>query len=177
MYDCETCDKTFTSEEALHQHERDSPAHTVTYDCETCNRTFTSEEALHQHERDSPTHTATYDCETCNKTFTSEEALHQHKRDSPKHASGKGWSMHPSLHDDVSQLLVADGLRIKFHATGGFQDCIEYYDTNIMGRFNCAYAACPVQKWSSKMIAITIRLYRDQQYNAVVWASAMSKLQ
>jgi DNA-directed RNA polymerase subunit RPC12/RpoP len=168
-YDCETCDRTFISEEALHQHERDSPAHAITYDCETCNRTFISEEALHQHKRDSPAHAITYDSETCDKTFTSEEALHQHERDSSTHASAKGWSMHASLHDDVSQLLKADGLLVEFHATGGFQDCVESYDTNIMGRFNCSYAACPVQKWSSKMIAITIRLYRNQRYNAIVW--------
>jgi hypothetical protein len=72
--------------------------------------------------------------------------------------------MHASLHDDVSQLLEADGLLVEFHATGGFQDCVESYDTNIMGRFNCSYAACPVQKWSSKMIAITIRLYRNESH-------------
>jgi DNA-directed RNA polymerase subunit RPC12/RpoP len=143
--------------------------HSTMYDCDMCDRTFTSEEALHQHERDSPAHAVTYDCETCDRTFTSEEALHQHECDSPTHASGKRWSMHPSLHEDVSQLLVADGLLVKFHATGGSQDCVESYDTNIMGRFNCDYAACPVQKWSSKMIAITIRLYRDQRYDAVVW--------
>jgi hypothetical protein len=53
---CETCDRSFASEEALEQHIRDSPAHAPSYDCETCDRSFASEEALKQHIRDSPAH-------------------------------------------------------------------------------------------------------------------------
>ncbi|KZL79584.1 double-stranded rna-binding type zinc finger domain protein [Colletotrichum incanum] len=53
--------------------------------CIPCNRPFGSEEALHQHLRDSPVHAPSFDCETCNRPFGSEEALQQHLRDSPAH--------------------------------------------------------------------------------------------
>jgi len=50
------CDRTFSSEEALQQHLRDSPVHAPSFECESCDRVFGSEEALQQHLRDSSTH-------------------------------------------------------------------------------------------------------------------------
>jgi DNA-directed RNA polymerase subunit RPC12/RpoP len=147
---------------------RESTDNTM-YDCVACDKTFASDEALRQHERDSPAHAATYECETCDKTFASDEALRQHERDSLDHTPGDEWSMYPSLHEDVSELLVPDGLLVRFYGVGGFEDCIESYETNIMGQFDCLRRSCAVKRWSSKMIATTIRLYRDKQYNAIVW--------
>jgi hypothetical protein len=84
---CKTCKRSFNSEEALEQHVRDSPIHTSSFHCEACDRSFDSQEALQQHGQDSPVHASSFDCETCNRTFNSKEALQQHGRDSPAHAS------------------------------------------------------------------------------------------
>jgi DNA-directed RNA polymerase subunit RPC12/RpoP len=77
------------------------------YNCITCDKTFASDEALQQHERDSPAHVASYECETCDKTFANDEALQQHDRDPLDHTLGDEWSMYPPLHEDVSELLVS----------------------------------------------------------------------
>ncbi|KAN0086315.1 hypothetical protein V8E54_000003 [Elaphomyces granulatus] len=86
-FDCTTCDRHYTSDKALQQHLRDSPVHALSFDCDDCDRSFDSEEALQQHLRDSPTHGPSFVCETCDRAFGSEEALEQHLRDSPVHAS------------------------------------------------------------------------------------------
>ncbi|KAK1657359.1 hypothetical protein BDP55DRAFT_567411 [Colletotrichum godetiae] len=82
---CVTCNRSFSSEEALQQHIRDSPVHKPSYDCDACDRSFGDDEALQQHLRDSPVHKPSYDCDTCNRSFGKEEALQQHLRDSTIH--------------------------------------------------------------------------------------------
>jgi hypothetical protein len=52
---------------------------------------------------------------------------------------------------------------------GRWQKCMNDYDTNIMGRFTCRNRACPARVWTSKQIAITIRRYSDNRYNARVY--------
>jgi hypothetical protein len=64
---------------------RDSPAHAPSFDCETCDRSFGSEEALERHMRDSPAHAPSFDCEICDRSFDGEEGLEQHLRDSRIH--------------------------------------------------------------------------------------------
>lgn len=81
----------------------------------------------------------------------------------------KSWSMYPALHDSVGRLLKEDNLPFTFYATDEDKGAIEQYDTNIMGRFKCLNEACPKAGWASKMIAITIRMYPEQQYNARVY--------
>ncbi|CAG7969415.1 unnamed protein product [Penicillium nalgiovense] len=79
------------------------------------------------------------------------------------------WSMYEALHDEVSELLVESDLHFEFH---GDDDDIGYTrmrDTNIMGRFVCHNQACRASGWSSKKIAVTIRLYPRQEYNARVY--------
>ena len=166
---CGICDRRFRTYEALQQHQRDSPAHAITFDCETCNRSFQSEEALQQHQQDSPAHAITFDCETCNRSFQSEEALQQHLQNSSAHYPEETWSIHPSLHGHVSRLLQADNLFFEFHQANEYDNYIKEYDTHIMGRFVCNSGACLSKQWSSKKVAITIRLYHDKKYNAVVW--------
>ena len=84
-FSCRLCERTFNSDEAVQQHQRDAPAHA--FDCTTCDRHFGSDTALVQHLRDSPNHNSSFDCEDCDRTFNSEEALQQHLRDSPAHAT------------------------------------------------------------------------------------------
>ena len=80
----------------------------------------------------------------------------------------KPWSMYPTSHDTVSALLEEHDLIFTFHDDDD-SDCDEEYDTNIMGRFKCQNRACPTRGWSSKLIAITIRMYYGERYNARVY--------
>ena len=86
-----------------------------------------------------------------------------------KPKSTKKWSMYPSLHNDVSDLLREHDLYFQFHFKDDGRSCIKDYDTNIMGRFACGNPACAARGWSSKQIAITIRMYSNNRYNARVY--------
>jgi hypothetical protein len=77
----------------------------------------------------------------------------------------KKWSMYPSLHNDVSDLLREHDLFFQFYEKDDGKSCMNDYDTNIMGRFTCHNRACPARVWTSKQIAITIRRYSDNRYN------------
>ena len=88
---------------------------------------------------------------------------------SRKSMPNKPWSMYPTLHDDVSYILEKDDLHLNFHRSDSGRTCIKEYDTNIMGQFVCRNHACSSNGWSSKRIAITIRMYPRAQYNARVY--------
>lgn len=79
------------------------------------------------------------------------------------------WSMYQGLHDEVSSLLAAADLRYEFYEDDDDANSIKMRDTNIMGCFVCQNRACKARGWSSKMIAITIRLFPAQRYNARVY--------
>ncbi|KAJ5650059.1 uncharacterized protein N7484_003782 [Penicillium longicatenatum] len=82
----------------------------------------------------------------------------------------KSWSLNPDLHHDVCEILSEANLRhFKFHPKDDPDACEREYDTNIMGRFACKSSTCPSNGWSSKKIAITIRLYPGSRYNARVY--------
>ena len=81
----------------------------------------------------------------------------------------KPWSMYPALHDSVKRLLKEDDLSFTFFAIDEDKGCIEQYDTNIMGRFRCLNRVCTKGGWASKVVAITIRMYPEQKYNARVY--------
>ena len=88
---------------------------------------------------------------------------------SRKSKSNRRWSVYPALHDDVLRLLEEQDLHFNFHENDDPRTCIEEYDSNIMGRFSCRDRACGSNGWSSKKIAITIRMYQGAQYNARVY--------
>lgn len=79
------------------------------------------------------------------------------------------WSMYPSLHEHVTRLLDESDLYLDFHEFDDSESCDEAYDTNIMGRFICRTSSCGGKAWSSRKIAITIRLYAGGKYNARVY--------
>lgn len=81
----------------------------------------------------------------------------------------KPWSMYPRLHNRVLRLLEDEDLFFDFHGVDDSRNCVEQYDTNIMGRFQCGNQACHSDGWSSRKIAITIRMYSDDRYNARVY--------
>ncbi|KAF1346513.1 zinc-binding domain-containing protein [Delphinella strobiligena] len=190
------CNRSLKTEEALQQHLRDSLTHTTDFSCVDCNKSFKSEEALQQHRKNSPVHATRFACTDCNKAFKTEEALKQHQRSSSAHTkscdgtdndrafgnkqsrqqhgkssidSGSTWSMYPSLHDEVSRLLEAEDLTFGFCEADDPNNCIHEHDTTIMGRFTCKNRACSSRGWSSKSIAITIRMYPGKLYNAKVY--------
>lgn len=78
-------------------------------------------------------------------------------------------SMYQALHNEVSRLLVEAGLHFGFHEDDDELGCTKARNTNIMGRFVCHNRACKASGWSSNMIAIRIRLYPDQKYNARIY--------
>lgn len=79
------------------------------------------------------------------------------------------WSMFPSKHDSVTRLLALDGLQFTFHDLDDDVGCVKNYNTNIMGRFKCYNNKCSSDGWSSKQIAIYIRMYEGNEYNAQVY--------
>ena len=74
----------------------------------------------------------------------------------------------PDLHGDVEKALLVELLFYTFHDEDDDDDCIDDHDTNIMGKFVCSNKSCG-KKWSSRVIAITIRHYPEQRYNARVY--------
>ncbi|KAH7353598.1 zinc-binding domain-containing protein [Plectosphaerella cucumerina] len=85
-----------------------------------------------------------------------------------KKSGFRGWSMFPALHHTVDALLAEDGLSFSFHNDDTDLGVSKDWDTNIMGRFRCQNPKCS-SGWSSKKIAITIRMYPDHRYNARVY--------
>ncbi|KAK0387724.1 hypothetical protein NLU13_3969 [Sarocladium strictum] len=85
------------------------------------------------------------------------------------------WSMHPKLHDDVQRLLEEDGLEWAFHDQDNQKGCINEYSTHIMGRFACHKKECLKRGWGSKKVAILIRRYEGNRYNAVVYHQRCEK--
>jgi len=93
----------------------------------------------------------------------------KHSKPSRNPESTKKWSMYPSLHNDVSILLREHSLFFQFYEKDDGKNYENEYDTNIMGRFVCRNSTCSARAWSSKQIAITIRSYPGERYNARVY--------
>lgn len=83
--------------------------------------------------------------------------------------SAKLSSLHPKLHKNVTRLLNEEGLQLKFLDADDEETNINERNTNVMGRFVCQNSGCHSGGWSSKKIAITIRMYPQQLYNARVY--------
>ncbi|KAM4065514.1 zinc-binding domain-containing protein [Hirsutella rhossiliensis] len=79
------------------------------------------------------------------------------------------WSLHPKLHDDVARLLEEEDLFFDFRTVDDAKSCIKQYDTNVMGRFVCHNQNCTSDGWSSKKVAVTVRMYPGAQYNVRVY--------
>lgn len=77
--------------------------------------------------------------------------------------------MYPGLNDKLANVLDKEGLYFTFNSNDDERGRIDTYDTNIMGRFVCNNNNCTSRGWSSKKIAITIRMYTDTRYNVRVY--------
>jgi hypothetical protein len=111
--------------------------------CVLCNRTFGSDQALRQHEEDSPKH-GTFDCKACKRSFSSQDALTQHQNDSPVHQRSRRDSVTasatpvpftqyvPLLSSTSSNVPSAthDGQRSRHTATENGSHTNSTFDTN-----------------------------------------------
>jgi hypothetical protein len=168
---CVLCNRDFRSGEALQQHKRDSPNHK--FDCTTCDRRFKSDTALAQHLKNAAVHAQSTEhpaalAVTGEQKPTTKQKPTKRPKPTTKSKPVNKWSMYPSLHNDVSDLLSKDDLSFTFYEKDEHNSCIEAYDTNIMGQFTCSNNTCRAV-WSSKQIAITIREYSSERYNARVY--------
>ncbi|KAI6780254.1 uncharacterized protein J7T54_003033 [Emericellopsis cladophorae] len=94
---------------------------------------------------------------------------HNPQGKAPQRKPKKTHSMFTDLHADVSKRLQLDGLTFVFHPQDDDRSCSQEYETFVMGRFECHNAQCRQEGWSSKKIAIVIRMYNTQRYNARVY--------
>jgi hypothetical protein len=69
----------------------------------------------------------------------------------------------------VAELLEEVDLDFSFQPTDRETGHTKDFDSHIMGRFKCSNPKCKKKGWSSKQIAIWIRLYSGSTYNARVF--------
>jgi hypothetical protein len=172
---CVPCDRDFSNDEALQQHQRDSPAHK--FECTTCARYFSTDKALAQHYQNAAVHAPSPEHPTTIPTPSprnKQKPLPKRKPPTKPQPQKKNWSMYPSLHNEVSNSLHDDNLSFTFHDTDDDTSCTDDYDTTIMGRFTCSNTIC-LAIWTSKQIAITIRRYPHNRYNARVYFQACKR--
>ena len=87
-----------------------------------------------------------------------------------KNKSGKRTSfMFPALHRQIAIAVSDDNISTWFHKKDSDEGSNNEYSTHVMGRFKCNNNACSTEGWSSKMVAISIRGYARNGYNAVVF--------
>ena len=77
--------------------------------------------------------------------------------------------MFPSLHQDVVNAVSDEITSTWFHDKDSDRDSNNEYSTHVMGKFNCNNNACSTDGWGSKKVAILIRGYPMNGYNAVVF--------
>ncbi|KIW12055.1 hypothetical protein PV08_09329 [Exophiala spinifera] len=75
----------------------------------------------------------------------------------------------PGLHKDVVKAVSGEMASPRFHGRGSNQTPNREYSTHVMGRFECKNSACSSGGWASKKIAIVIKGFPDNGYNAEVY--------
>lgn len=90
------------------------------------------------------------------------------KKKSGKPVRGTSF-MFPSLHQKIVKAVSDDKISTWFHRNNSNEGSNNEYSTYVMGRFKCNNNACSTDSWSSKMVAISIRGYSRNRYNAVVF--------
>ncbi|KAK2035804.1 hypothetical protein LZ31DRAFT_435967, partial [Colletotrichum somersetense] len=76
---------------------------------------------------------------------------------------------YPFLHKDVSKVVFNDLPLTLFNNNGSEDSSINEYSTNVMGKFKCDNPNCSNTLWTSKKMAIVIRGYQKNGYDAVVF--------
>ncbi|KIX98871.1 uncharacterized protein Z520_05332 [Fonsecaea multimorphosa CBS 102226] len=83
---------------------------------------------------------------------------------------GKNTSfMFPELHEDIEN-AISHNLTVKWvFRSKDDRNAHREYSTHVMGRFRCTNRSCDMSGWASKKVAILIRGYASNGYNAVVF--------
>lgn len=81
QYDCETCNRTFRSQQACNQHMSSLDHRAPRYLCETCNRDFASQRAAGQHMNARGHWTPKVPCEMCGQKFQTQGEANSHMKD------------------------------------------------------------------------------------------------
>lgn len=76
---------------------------------------------------------------------------------------------YPTLHQSVAQAVTADIGSTWFNEDENDEEFDNEYGTCVMGRFACNTRSCKTRGWSSKVVAIVIRGYPGNGYNALVF--------
>lgn len=87
----------------------------------------------------------------------------------------KMWFMFPEFHNDIAKAVSNDSVSPWFNEKGRDHDANNTYSTHIMGRFICKNGKCSNGGWLSKKIAIVIRGYPGNGYNAIVYNQRCDK--
>ena len=90
------------------------------------------------------------------------------RKKSDKFARGTSF-MFPSLHPKIVDAISDDNISTWFQQNDSDEGSNNKYSTHVMGRFKCHNNACSTKGWSSKMVAISIRGYARNGYNAVLF--------
>ena len=77
--------------------------------------------------------------------------------------------MFPSLHQNVVNAVSDSIASTWFQKNESDEDVDNEYSTHVMGKFKCNNSACTTGGWGSKKVAILIRGYPRNGYNAVVF--------
>ncbi|KAI0884011.1 zinc-binding domain-containing protein [Annulohypoxylon maeteangense] len=91
------------------------------------------------------------------------------KPKSKRARKGKNVSyMYPQLHRDVLKAVSPNIKKPWFNSRAG-DEADKKYETNVMGKFKCDNDGCSSDGWSSNRVAILIRGYSGNGYNAEVF--------
>ncbi|KAH8699374.1 zinc-binding domain-containing protein [Phaeosphaeriaceae sp. PMI808] len=77
--------------------------------------------------------------------------------------------MFPSLHEEIVNVVSGEIASAWFHENDSDEDSNYKYSTHVMGKFKCKNNACSTGGWGSKRVAILIRGYPEDGYNAIVF--------
>lgn len=77
--------------------------------------------------------------------------------------------MFPGLHQSVVHAVEDIIVAPQFHNDNNNDQIKKKYATHVMGKFVCANKGCHASGWGSKKVAVLIRMYIGNRYNAVVF--------
>jgi len=86
----------------------------------------------------------------------------------PKGEKGASFTF-PLLHQDVANAVSDEIASTWFNRNASDNNCQNEYSTHVMGKFTCTNHGCTKDGWTSKKVAIRIRGYARNGYNAVVF--------
>ena len=103
------------------------------------------------------------------KTTTKKKKKKKKKNSSRTKEETRTSFMFPSLHEDIVAAVSGQIAVPQFHKRDSNQGVNNEYETHVMGKFKCQSHDCSTSSWNSKRVALLIRGYPGNEYNAVVF--------